>query len=55
MADAPDPGPDEPHLTAEEARGGEIILRSRARRAIFIGGLALLVLIVIILWFGGFY
>jgi hypothetical protein len=27
------------HLSAEEARGGEIVLRTPARRAIFLGGL----------------
>lgn len=57
MADAPDPEPDEPvqHISAEKARGGEIILRSRGRRAMFIGGLILLVLVLILLWFRGFY
>ncbi|HEY1604206.1 MAG TPA: peptide ABC transporter permease [Allosphingosinicella sp.] len=57
MADLPESGPDEPvpHLTGEEARGGEIVLRSRARRLVFIGGLVLAVLIVIVLRFGGFY
>jgi len=34
---------------AEKARGGEIILRTPARRAIFIGGLAALVLLVLVL------
>lgn len=57
MADEPNPESAEPapHLTAEEARGGEIILRSRGRRALFIGGLVLLVLVLILLWFRGFY
>jgi hypothetical protein len=27
------------HLSAEQARGGEIVLRTPARRAIFVGGL----------------
>jgi hypothetical protein len=47
--------PDEPtetdqavHLTAEQARGGEIVLRSPLRRAIFIGGLVLIVIVVLI-------
>jgi hypothetical protein len=33
-------------LSPEEARGGEIILRGRARRIIFIAGLAAFVLFV---------
>ena len=35
-------------LSAEEARGGEIILRSRARRIVFIAGLAGFVLFVLV-------
>lgn len=32
--------PDQPvHLTGEQARGGEIILRTPVRRAIFLAGL----------------
>jgi hypothetical protein len=27
------------HVSADEARGGEIVLRTPARRAIFLGGL----------------
>jgi hypothetical protein len=34
-------------LSAEKARGGEIILRGRARRIIFIAGLAVFVLFVL--------
>ncbi len=34
---------------AEKARGGEIILRTPARRAIFLGGLVGAVLLIIIL------
>lgn len=33
------------HLSAREARGGDIVLKSRARRAIFIAGLALIVVV----------
>jgi hypothetical protein len=36
---------------AEKARGGEIVLRSRRQRIIFIGGLVGCVLLVLILWF----
>jgi hypothetical protein len=39
------------HLSAEEARGGEIILRGRARRIIFIAGLAAFVLFVVVFLF----
>ena len=35
-------------LSAEEARGAEIILRSRARRIVFIAGLAGFVLFVLV-------
>lgn len=41
-----------PVFSAEQARQGEIILRTRARRIIFIGGLVGLVLLAC--WFGGF-
>lgn len=34
-----------PAFSAEDARGGEIILRTRTRRIIFIGGLAAAVLL----------
>jgi len=41
--------PDEAvHLTGEDARGGEIVLRTRARRAVFVGGLVLLVIVVVL-------
>ncbi len=57
MAEETNPETSEPvpHISAEKARGGEIILRSRGRRAMFIGGLILLVLVVILLWFRGLY
>ena len=43
--------PEEPiHLSAEKARGGEIILRSRTRRIIFIAGLAVFVLFILFLY-----
>jgi hypothetical protein len=41
--DGPEPYP------AEKARGGEIVLRTPTRRAIFIGGLAGLFLLVLLL------
>ncbi|CAL8973635.1 hypothetical protein RHODGE_RHODGE_04294 [Rhodoplanes serenus] len=34
---------------AEKARGGQIVLRTRGRRAIFIGGLVGIVLLVLLL------
>lgn len=36
------------HISAQDARGGEIILRTRARRLIFIAGLAGFVLLAIL-------
>ena len=42
------PSPDAPY-PAEEARGGEIILNTPGRRAVFIAGLAGAVLLVIVL------
>ncbi|MGN6268325.1 MAG: hypothetical protein ACTHM0_00345 [Sphingomonas sp.] len=36
------------HLTAQEARGGDVVLRSPARRAIFIAGLVLIVVLAIV-------
>jgi len=45
---APPPAGSKPY-SAEEARSGEIILRTRRRRALFIGGLAALILLAIIL------
>lgn len=46
----PAPPPKEPY-PAERARGGEIILNTPRRRAIFIGGLVGIVLLVIVLGF----
>ncbi|HEY1541550.1 MAG TPA: peptide ABC transporter permease [Xanthobacteraceae bacterium] len=40
-----------PPYPAEKARGGEIILRTRLRRAIFIGGLIAVVVIAVFLVF----
>lgn len=37
-----------PHIPAEKARGGEIILRTPARRWIFVGGLVTLIVIAVI-------
>lgn len=38
------------HLTGREARGGEIILRSRRRRRIFIAGLVGFVILAIAIY-----
>lgn len=38
-----------PHYAARDARGGEIILKSRGSRVIFIGGLAAFVVMALIL------
>ena len=43
---------DRVHLTADEARGGEVILRSRARRAVFLAGLIGAILLALVLMFG---
>jgi hypothetical protein len=40
-------------ISAERARQGEIVLRTRARRLVFFGGLALLAVIGIVLRFAG--
>lgn len=44
----PAPPPERPY-PAEKARGAEIILRTPARRAIFIGGLAGIVVLLLVL------
>ncbi len=45
------PRPEEPqHIAAQDARGGEIILRTRKRRAIFIGGLAAWALLAVLVY-----
>jgi hypothetical protein len=41
------------HLTGNEARGGEIILRSRIRRWVFIAGLAGMVIVLLLAGFAG--
>ncbi|MFW5633356.1 MAG: hypothetical protein ACOCYR_00535 [Erythrobacter sp.] len=51
MSDDRDPGrrrEEAPRVDADAARGGEIILRTRRRRAIFLGGFAAFVLFVVI-------
>jgi hypothetical protein len=48
MTDEPEPG-HPVHLTADEARGGEAILRTRGRRAIFLIGLAGAILLGVLL------
>ena len=40
-------------ISGRDARGGEIVLRSRRRRAIFLAGLAGLVLLALVVWFAG--
>lgn len=40
-----------PHYSAQDARGGEIILRTRGRRMIFIAGLAGIVLLALLVRF----
>jgi hypothetical protein len=45
-------GPAQPApYPAEKARGGEIILRTRPRRAIFVGGLIAVAVVVLLLAF----
>jgi len=39
------------HLTGTDARGGEIILRSRRRRRIFVAGLIGLAVVLVALFF----
>lgn len=41
------------HISAEDARGGEIILRTKAMRLLFIAGLAGLVIVGLIIRFAG--
>jgi hypothetical protein len=41
--------PQPPPYPAEKARGGEIILRTPLRRAIFIGGLVAVVIVALLL------
>lgn len=57
MAERPQPesGDRAQHLSAEQAREGEIVLRSRGRRAVFIGGLVLFVMLAILLRIAGYY
>ena len=50
MVDDPPPAHETPHISAQDARGGEIILRTRKRRVIFIGGLALWTLLAVIVY-----
>jgi len=46
----PPPKREPPTYPGEKARGGEIILRSRPQRLIFIAGLVGAVLLVVLLW-----
>ena len=47
----PEIPPDPPvHLSAEDVRGGEIVLRTRARRLAFVAGLAAVIVIVALAW-----
>ena len=45
----PAPPPKEKRYSADEVRGGEIILRTRARRVIFIAGLVGAVVLALLL------
>jgi hypothetical protein len=47
---APPPKREPPPYPGEKARGGEIVLRSRLQRVIFIAGLAGAVLLAVLLW-----
>jgi len=42
-------------ISADKARGGEIVLRTKRRRYIFLGGLIGMVLLAIILRIAGFF
>ena len=42
-----------PHYSAQDVRGGEVILRTRARRLIFIAGLVGLVILAFVLSLAG--
>jgi hypothetical protein len=46
---APAPKEEPQPYPAEKARGGEIILRTRARRIVFIGGLVGIVVLLLVL------
>ena len=46
-------GDEGPHYSAQDVRGGEIILRTPARRLIFIAGLAGFVILVLVLSLAG--
>jgi hypothetical protein len=47
-------GPAQPaHYPAEKARGGEIILRTRLRRMIFVGGLLAVAIVALAFAFWG--
>jgi hypothetical protein len=43
--------PQPPPYPAEKARGGEIILRTRLRRTIFVGGLVVVAIIAVLVAF----
>ena len=43
-----------PHYSAQDARGGEIILRTRAQRVIFLAGLAGFVVLALVLSVAGY-
>ena len=54
MTENPWRRPDEgPHIPADKARGGEIILRTSARRWVFIAGLVALIVIAAIGYWAG--
>jgi hypothetical protein len=49
MADEPAPPDDRPHYSVEEVRQGEIILRKRWQRIVFIAGLVGMVLLALVM------
>jgi len=51
MVDQPNPPEPPVRLSAKAARGGEIILRSRSRRVIFLAGLIGMVMLGLIMAF----
>ncbi|MFC3205095.1 peptide ABC transporter permease [Aquamicrobium soli] len=53
MAEGPDPEQRRQNISAQNARQGEIILRTRARRIIFIAGLAGAVVLALLVSFFG--
>lgn len=53
MAEGPDPEQRRQNISGQDARQGEIILRTRARRIVFIAGLAGAVVLALLVSFFG--